>query len=500
MSEEKIIEIINISKAYAGVQALSNVNMSIQKGEIHCLVGENGSGKSTLIKVMSGVVKPDTGDIIINGKLFQTLNPIDAIKEGVQVIYQDLSLFPDLTVAENIALNQYIETSRKFVNWKEIKKIAKLELTKVNIDLDLYESVQNLSIANKQLVAICRALTQDAKLIIMDEPTSALTKKEIDYIFSVILNLKKKGISVLFISHKLSEVLQISEKVTILRDGFKVGEYKTRELNNDKLSYLMTGKEIENTAYNFEIKDEKQLPSPLIEVKDFTHKKYFKNINFKLWTGEILGIAGVLGSGRTELAKSIFGMMKIVSGEIYINGKIVKIRNVQDAVKNGLGYLPEDRLREGLFLEQPVSINLIITILNKLLNKLNLISNKLKRIYTEKQKKEFDIKMSSLEADAKTLSGGNQQKICLAKWIATNPKIFILDGPTVGIDVASKSNIHNIMRDLASRGVGIIMISDEIPEILQNCNRALIMKEGKIIKEVLTSEITEDRMYEVINS
>ncbi len=493
---EELLKVQNISKSYVGVQALDNVSMSINKGEIQSLVGENGSGKSTLIKIIAGVVKPDEGEIIINGKRFQNLYAIDSISEGIQVIYQDLSLFPNLSVAENISLNQMIERKKRFINWKEIKSIATEELSNIKKELDLNERVENISIANKQLVAICRALTQDAKLIIMDEPTTAITKGEIDRLFSVILALKKKGISTLFVSHKLGEVLQISEKVTVLRDGKKVGEYNTDELDNDTLSFYMSGKKIVSSAFDYKEKEHRQ--ETLLEVRNLSKIGNFMDINFKLQPGEIIGITGILGSGRTELALSLFGLNKPDSGEIYINGKLVKINSPQNAIDLGLGYLPEDRLNQGLFVKQSIQDNAIVTILKRLLNKFRLLSDSKKYKSAKEWVEELNVITPSLEAAAQALSGGNQQRLVIAKWLATNPKIFILDSPTVGIDIASKSNIHNIIKGLANKGMGVIIISDEIPEIIHNCNRVVVMKEGRIVKEVDTADITEDELFNIL--
>lgn len=493
---EELLKVQNISKSYVGVQALDNVNMSINKGEIQSLVGENGSGKSTLIKIIAGVVKPDEGEIIINGKRFQNLHAIDSISEGIQVIYQDLSLFPNLSVAENISLNQMIERKKRFINWKEIKSIATEELSNIKKELDLNERVENISIANKQLVAICRALTQDAKLIIMDEPTTAITKGEIDRLFSVILALKKKGISTLFVSHKLSEVLQISEKVTVLRDGKKVGEYNTDELDNDTLSFYMSAKKIVSSAFDYKEKEHRQ--ETLLEVRNLSKIGNFMDINFKLQPGEIIGITGILGSGRTELALSLFGLNKPDSGEIYINGKLVKINSPQNAIDLGLSYLPEDRLNQGLFVKQSIQDNAIVTILKRLLNKFRLLSDSKKYKSAKEWVEELNVITPSLEAAAQALSGGNQQRLVIAKWLATNPKIFILDSPTVGIDIASKSNIHNIIKGLANKGMGVIIISDEIPEIIHNCNRVVVMKEGRIVKEVDTADITEDELFNIL--
>jgi len=494
---EEFLKIQNVSKSYAGVQALDKVSMSIGKGEIHCLVGENGSGKSTLIKIITGVVKPDEGEIIINGKTFKHLRPIDSISEGIQVIYQDLSLFPNLSVAENISLNQLIEEKRRLINWKDIKDIAEKELSNIKREIDLDERVENLSIANKQLVAICRPLIQNAKLIIMDEPTTAITKKEIDYLLSVILDLKKRGISTLFVSHKLSEVLQVAEKVTVLRDGKKVGDYNADELDYDTLSFYMSGKKIISSAFSYE---EKPGQKAMLEVKNLSKKGDFKNINFQLKPGEIVGLIGPLGSGRTELALSLFGLNKPDSGEIYVDGSLVRIDSPQKAINLGLSYLPEDRLNQGLFLRQSIQNNLVVTILKKLLDRFKLLSYERKYKYAKEWVDRLNINTPSLEVAAQALSGGNQQRVVLAKWLATNPKIFILDSPTVGIDIASKNNIHNVIKQLAKEGMGIIMISDEIPEVVRNCNRIMVMIDGSIVKEVKAVDITEDELFDILSS
>ena len=493
---EKLLVVKDISKSYVGVQALDRVSLSINRGEIHCLVGENGSGKSTLIKIISGVVKSDEGEIIINGKRFQSLHAIDSISEGIQVIYQDLSLFPNLSIAENISLNQIIERKRRFVNWKEIRDIAEKELCNINKKLDLDEKVENISIANKQLVAICRALTQDAKLIIMDEPTTAITKNEIDRLFSVILDLKKRGISTLFVSHKLSEVLQISDKVTVIRDGKLVGVYNTEGLDHNTLSFYMSGKKIVDSVLDYREKEGQS--EPLLEVKNLSKKDNFQDINFKVRSGEIVGITGILGSGRTEIALSLFGLNRPDSGEIYIDGKLAKIKSPQDAIELGLSYLPEDRLNQGLSIKQSIGNNIVATILQRLLNRFKLFDNSKKYKAAEEWIEELNVITPSLETAAQALSGGNQQRVVIAKWLATHPKVFILNGPTVGIDVASKSNIHNIIKGLANKGMGVIIISDEIPEIIRNCNRIIVIREGSIVKKLNTDEITEDKLLDIL--
>jgi len=491
------LSVKNINKRFGAVQALDNVDLTINKGEIHCLVGENGSGKSTLIKIISGVLDPDSGEITTDGKSYKKLSAMESMKLGIQVIYQDLSLFPNLTVAENISLNQRIEKREKFINWREVHEIADLELKSIGKSIDPNALVEELSVADKQIVAICRALTAGAKLIIMDEPTTALTKNEVDNLFSIINDLKKRDISVIFISHKLSEVFKISEKVTVIRDGKKVGDFASSELDNEKLIFYMTGKKIINTQFECNLSETETVP--LLEVKNLTKKRNFIDVNFKLYAGEILGITGLLGSGRSEVAQAIFGLNDPDSGQIIMSGKPVNIKSAWQAIDLGICYLPEDRLGKGLFIDKEIGENLEVTILKDFISKAGLIQRRRIRKKISELSKELNIKTPSLDLNVSSLSGGNQQKVVVAKWVAANPKIFILDGPTVGIDVGSKSDIHQIIRGLAAKGIGIIIISDEIPEILQNTNRILIMRKGRIAKELQTNCTNEEELDKIVS-
>jgi simple sugar transport system ATP-binding protein len=494
---DEFLAMKNISKRFAGVQALNAVDFSISKGEIHCLVGENGSGKSTLIKIISGVEQPDDGSqISIEGEHIESFQSIDTIRKGIEVIYQDLSLFPNVTVAENIAISQIIEQGSRLFNWKEARRISEEAMQRIGVRLPLDENVGSLSVADQQLVAICRALTSDVRLLILDEPTSSLTRKEVDSLFSVITDLKKKGIATLFVSHKLNEVFQIAERVTVLRDGQRIGTFNREELDNEELTLLMTGKKIEYAPYTGKAQQE----DVLLEVRNLSKERNFKDISFRLHPGEILGITGLLGSGRTELALSLFGMNKPDSGEIYVKGKRASIDSVQDAINLGIGYLPENRLAQGLVMEQSIGKNIVVTIIDRLRRAFNLIDKQ--RVY-ESQKKgvsDLNIRIPSIESPVSTLSGGNQQRVVLAKWIATAPRILILDGPTIGIDVAAKRSIHDIIRGLAQRGIGIIIISDEVPEVVPNCNRILLMRKGRIVGEFESSHTSEDELQQLVNA
>ncbi len=488
---DKLITLKNISKSFAGVQALKNVDLSIKAGEVRCLAGENGSGKSTLIKVIAGVYTRDNGDIEINGNSYQKLSPIDSIKEGIQIIYQDFSLFPNLTVAENIAMNYELAKEGKFVNWKEINDIAKKAINRINLDIDITEKVENLSVADKQLVAISRALLYDAKLIIMDEPTTALTRKEVNILFGIINDLKKEGISILFVSHKLNEVFQISDNITILRNGELIFDGSVAELDRKKLELYMTGRNIDNSyTYVCDISNK----GSLLEVKNLSKRDKFKDISFDLCQGEILGITGLLGSGRTELALSLFGLNPADDGVIRIEGKDVKIKSVQDAVENRIAYVPEDRLSEGLLLEQSIANNINICTIDSLRTHYNLIDEDEKDRQIIKWIEDLKIKVSSVDLPVKSLSGGNQQRVVIAKWLATKPKILILNGPSVGVDIGSKEYIHKILRKLAQQGMGIILISDDIPEITNNCSRIILMRNGEIKEEYLSSDTSEEHL------
>ena len=492
---ELFLEVKNITKTFIGVKALDNVDLSIGKGEIHCLVGENGSGKSTLIKIIGGVYKPDSGTITIEGTEYKSINAIESIRAGIQIIYQDLSLFPNMTVAENIAMNQLLESNTQVINWKNLHQKSKKALEEIGEDIDLYEKVENLSIARRQIVAISRALTQNARLIIMDEATSAITRDEVAHLFEVIEKLQKKGIAILFVSHKLNEVFQIAERVTILKDSKKIGVYPASDLNHEKMVFLMTGLNFKALPYKYDDKE-----APVLSVHNLCRKGQYSDINFDLKKGEILGITGLLGSGRTEVALSLFGLNQPDSGEIKIKGETIVIHSPQDAIAAGIAYLPEDRHTQGLFANHSIGNNIIITVLNRLLNRFKMLVKSKQDIEKESWIQKLAIKTTSHKSPASSLSGGNQQRVVLAKWLATKPEVFILDGPTIGIDIGSKNNIHEIIRDLARNGMSIIMISDEIPEILDNCNRVLVMAKGQIIKEIDdSSKIGEEELFDIIS-
>lgn len=488
MSEEFCIEMQNISKSYSGVEALQDVDISIRKGEVHCLIGENGSGKSTLIKIIAGVVTPTKrAQITINSKTYNKLTPIDSMHQGIQIIYQDLSLFPNMTVAENIAINQLLESKKQITNKRRIKEIATRALESLGIDLRLDTLVGDLPIAKQQCVAICRAITCGELLIIMDEPTSSLGKKDIDYLFNIIKTLKSQGIAILFVGHKLNEISEIADRVTILKDGVSLGTYDIENLNHKKMIELMTGKAITVSTYSKEYSTEK----PLLEIRNLSKTFQFNNINFALYPGEILGLTGLVGSGRTELVSSIFGLNPADSGEILIDGIITPIKKIRDALKAGICFVPEDRLSQGLFMNHTVENNITITLLKSMLNKTGYLDTKRVRKVASEWVKDLAIKTPSIDLPVKQLSGGNQQRVVIAKWLARKPRILILDGPTIGVDVGAKEEIHRIIRELAKQGLGILFISDEATEVVKYSHRILIMKEGKVVEIIDSADIFE---------
>jgi len=487
-----------VSKSFYAVKALDQVDLNLDKGEIHCLIGENGSGKSTLIKIIGGTSSADSGTIHIDGQDITGVRPIDAIRAGVQIIYQHLSVFPNLSVAENIAINQLLENGQRLVNWKSMREIAGKALKEIGEDIDLSARVEDLPMAKRQIIAISRAVTQNAKLIIMDEATSALTKDEVANLFNVILRLKEKGISTLFVSHKFNEVFEISEKITVLRDGKIIGSYPTSELDNDRLSEIMTGKEVRFKRFEYDPSMKEDVP--LLSVQQISRQGEYENISFDLQRGEILGIVGLIGSGRTEIAQTLFGLKKPDSGEIRLKGKAIKLRTPQDAIANGIALLPEDRKHEGLFEEMPINDNIIVTILNTILAKSGLLDPQKRQKTNAHWLKKLSIKTPDGNAPVSSLSGGNQQRVVLAKWLATEPQIFILDGPTIGVDIGSKSKIHSIIQDLANQGMAIILVSDETQELLNNCNRLLLIHRGKIIREIdQPAALSREQLLDIIS-
>lgn len=488
--EKELIKLTGIYKSFAGVKALKNVDFTMREGEIRCLAGENGSGKSTLIKIIAGFYEPDGGSIEISGRRFEKLNPKQAIHEGVQIIYQDFAIFPNLTVAENIAITSEYNEGRTFVNRRRIRACAEGIMGELGIDLDPDAILGRLSVADKQLTAICRALVQKAKLLIMDEPTTALTKKEVASLFRLVRTLREKGIAILFVSHKLEEVFEIADTITILRNGNLVIEGPMKEFDTEKFVYHMTGRSLEKSRFA----GTEKLGGELLSVDRISAKTLFEDISFKLYAGEVLGITGLLGSGRSELAKALFGMVPLSAGEIRIEGEAVRLNTVRDAIRSGISYVPEDRLTEGLFLPHTISDNIMIVSARKFFDPLGFLQRDKLRQTVQRWIEELKIVTPSGSLPVQALSGGNQQKVVIAKWLENAPKILILNSPTVGVDIGAKADIHACARALACRGMGVMIISDDISEVMQNCSRVLVMKKGRIVSEHSVLDLTEAQL------
>ncbi len=489
MQDKIFLEASNISKTFPGVKALNNVQFSIKYGEVHSLVGENGAGKSTLIKILSGFLQPDPGaKIVIDDKETKLKSVKDAIKQGISVVYQDFSLFGNLTVAENIGINQIIDKNKFFINWKKLNQAGRRALAYIGQNINPKELVQNLSIAKKQMVAISAAVAQDAKMIILDEPTSALSKGEVEHLYKIVQTLKKKNMAIMFISHKMEELFKVSDRFTVFRDGNYIDTVNKSNIDESELISLMVGRKVQIKKYaNLEQNEE-----VVLEVKNLSKKYNIKNISFKLHRGEVLGITGLVGAGRSELAQIIFGIMKPDSGKIIKGKREVSIMSPKDALKNGIAYIPESRQTQGLVLQKTVESNITLPVLEKFKNKLGIINNKKQRTSVDKWIKLLDIRPNNPDMLAQQLSGGNQQKVVLAKWISTGAKILIIDEPTNGVDIGAKSEIHKIIRKLASEGTSIIVISSELPEILSVSDRILVMRRGRINAEFINDSITQE--------
>lgn len=488
MGSDIFIRLKNICKTFPGVKALDGIHLEVKKGEVHALVGENGAGKSTLIKILAGSYQPDEGgEIVIEGKSYSGLTPMEAIRHGIIVIYQDFSLFPNLTVAENISISDQMEKRGKPINWKEMKETARNALGILGVDIDVEAQLETISMAKQQLVAIARALACKAKLIIMDEPTSTLSGSEVELLFRIIRNLQSQGISILFVSHKLEELFEVSSIFTVIRDGQYIGTYPREEMDNDKLIHLMVGRKVE-----FIRQGAASVGRKIMEVKNLSKEGNFKDISFELHEGEILGITGLVGAGRTEVAWAICGIAPPDSGEIFVEGKKALIRSMEDAVKYGIGYVPESRLTEGLVLEKTVEDNIAITVFKQLRGKRHLINGQKKKGLAKEWIEALNIKPGYPDMSASKLSGGNQQRIVIAKWLATNPKILIVDEPTNGIDIGAKTEIHTLLRKLAKEGMGIIMISSELAEVLAISDQILVMRRGKINGRMAGSDAAQE--------
>ena len=493
-SATPFLRLSGLSKQFGGVKALVDIDWEVEAGEIHCLVGENGCGKSTLIKAVAGVHPPTTGSIEIDGKTVLPLDPGRAKALGIQVIFQDLSLFPNLSVVENIAIESHLEHALKPVRKARMRQIARDVLKRLDFDLDLSAVIADLSVAERQIVAIARGLAAEARLIFMDEPTASLTRAEVDRLLSIVSRLKADGIAVVFVSHRLDEVVEIAERVTVMRDGRKVGTWPVAEVDQRRIATLMTGLDIDQPI----VARDMSAAEPLLKVEKLSRRGEFADIDFTLHRGEVLGIVGLLGSGRTELALTLFGMHRAEGGTIALDGKPLRLTSNRDAVRAGIAYVSEDRLSLGIILPQSIGDNIILAVMKGMAGRFGLIPAKSRRRVADTWVERLAIKVAGADRPVQTLSGGNQQRVVLSKWLATQPKVLILDSPTVGVDIKNKQGIYEVVAGLARQGVGVILISDEVSEVFATCDRVLHMRGGRILGEDVPGAVTEQEMEERI--
>ncbi|MDR4197179.1 sugar ABC transporter ATP-binding protein [Bacillus altitudinis] len=483
------IEMHNIHKAFGKNTVLAGVSFDLVTGEVHALMGENGAGKSTLMNLLTGLYSLDQGTIQIDGKETAFNNPKEAEQNGIAFIHQELNIWPDMTVLENLFIGKEIYTKLGLLDTKKMKTLAQAQLDRLSVNLSLDQEAGSCSVGQKQMIEIAKALMTDAKVIIMDEPTAALTDREIEKLFQVIESLKKEGVSIVYISHRMEEIFAICDRITIMRDGKTVDTKAIPDTNFHEVVKKMVGRELTDRY-------PERTPSTgdtVLEVKQATRKGRFQDVSFSVKAGEIVGVAGLMGAGRTEMMRSLFGLDRLDQGEIWVHGKKAVIKKPSDAVKLGIGFITEDRKDEGLMLDASIRENIGLPNLDSFSPK-GLIDKKNEQDFVDLLIKRLTIKTASSEISARSLSGGNQQKVVIAKWIGIQPKVLILDEPTRGVDVGAKREIYQLMNELTDRGVAILMVSSELPEVLGMSDRVLVIHEGTISGELSKTEATQERI------
>ena len=479
------VEMSGISKQFEGVKALQDVKLGVLPGEIHAVVGENGAGKSTLIRILSGVLKADKGEVKIDGKTVHFTDPKAGILAGISVIYQEFALVQHLTVAENILLDEF--RSKSFVNWKEMRKKAKEFLEELGFgNIPVSAMVSELSVAYQQVVEICKALIRNASVLVLDEPTAVMTNKEVEQLFKLLKGLRDKGVSIIYISHRLDEVFSLCDRITVLKDGQYVTTVNTTDIDKSKLVSLMIGRDL-NTFFPTR---EPDIGEVVLSAENIRAGKAVKDISFDVREGEILGLSGLVGAGRTECVRAILGIDKLDGGKVTLNGEPIRLRSTMDAYSHGIGFLPEDRKNQGVLLRRPIYQNITISCM-KLLTAFGLIKKNREQPIVKKYINELAIKTASPQNNVESLSGGNQQKVAIAKILAANTKVLFLDEPTRGVDVGAKIEIFKIINDLVAKKYAVVMISSEMAEIIGMCDRAVIIREGVSVAELSKDQFTE---------
>lgn len=484
------VSLTGMSKSFVGVKVLKDVSFDVRQGEVHALLGENGAGKSTLIKMMAGLYKPDAGTITVDGQQVKFSATADASAMGIATVYQELLLFPDLTVAENVFLGHYPRTRGGWIDWSEVRRRTSDLLEQLDThDLDVDAKVQTLSVAQRQRVEIAKALSKNARILIMDEPTASLVESDVQRLMAVVRQLRDRGVGIVYVSHRMSEIFALADRVTVLRDGAHVGTHDIGEVDERKLVSMMVGRSIDSLFPKADAK----IGETVLEVRNLNHGRHVQDISFSLRRGEILGIAGLVGSGRTELALTLFGMTPATSGEIILDGAPVRIASPRQGRDLGIAYVPEDRGMQGLVRPMAIRKNVSMATIEKVSAGI-FIRAKQEAARARAAVDQFGIRCRNVDQPVGELSGGNQQKVVIAKWLETNPKVLILDEPTRGVDVGAKAEIHMVMGELVKRGLAILMISSELPEVLGMSDRVLVMSGGRITAEIDRADATPERV------
>jgi ribose transport system ATP-binding protein len=484
------VDMVDICKIFGGVKACQNVNLRVKAGEIHALVGENGAGKSTLMKILSGAYIKDSGDIYINGQKVTIASPKDGLDHGISVIYQEFALIGTLTVAENIFIDK-LNDKGKLINWKKLREKARNVLESLGFgNIPVNRVVSELSVAHQQVVEICKALARESSVLILDEPTAVLASSEVEQLFKLLRDLRSKGVAIIYISHRLEEIFRLCDRITVMKDGQYVGTYEASELDDKKLVSLMIGRTLES----YFPARESHIGGSVFRVENISAGKAVKNVSFEVHEGEVLGISGLVGAGRTETMRAVFGADPMDSGRVYLNGKQIRIKTPRSAVKQGIGMLPEDRKAHGVLLKMPIRTNITLTRLHSFTGLFNVINKKKETQYVNSMVDKLSIRAASIDNNVNSLSGGNQQKVAIAKLLSSDSRVLILDEPTRGVDVGAKIEIYKIINDLVRQNYAVIMISSEMMEIIGMCDRAVVIKGGSIAGELGKDELTEQNL------
>jgi ribose transport system ATP-binding protein len=490
---EYVLQMRGVTKAFYGNTVLSDVRFDLKAGHVHAIVGGNGAGKSTLMKILTGVYTKDAGEIVIDGRPCDFTNYNDAARAGVRMIFQELSVVPTLTVTENIFLNHELKKG-PLLDHKKMRTEAETLLRRFDLEIPVDEKIGNLSVGFCQLVEIVKALSRKAKILVMDEPTASLTDNEVARLFDIVKSLKAEGVSIVYISHRMNEILTIADEITVLRDGRHIITEDARKLTIERIINYMLG-EAERHSFEYHERDGRRNTMVMLEVKDLCVDNRVKNVSFSVREGEVTGIAGLMGSGRTEILEALFGIQPIQKGTVALQGRPVTIKNTEDAINAGFALVPEDRRREGLVLQHTVKINMLIALFRRVTKNM-LIDDAKIRALTQDSIRELNIKTDSVDSVISNLSGGNQQKVVIAKWLRNNPKVLLLDEPTAGIDIGAKGEIIKIVEHYAQQGNSVIVVSSEIPELMAMCDKIMVMVDGRLTRQLTRNEINNEEVIQ----